>query len=272
MSYIYKDGRIVKENTIKNAVQQELNSQLKDENISKKFDSLKEIAEYLSKNPVELETIKTAIEGIPTQINSAINKLNVEDTAIEGQYISSVSESAGKIQVTHSEFPAFKPVWSVLEEQIVPGYLCYKINGEYKFIDPNKQDPFLGPEFKGVIMSINNDNTFTMFYPTYYNTYVIELRETADFEYLSNSLYWDENSIQTVIKNIGAEKLKSILSKLEVPFQFPIFTDLQFRKGSAVGCKCIYEDGSTNFKWNYESSSIKGTVLLWEIENINYVK
>ena len=54
MSYIYRDGRIVKENTIKNAVQQELNSQLKDENISEKFDSIKEIAEYLSKNPVEL--------------------------------------------------------------------------------------------------------------------------------------------------------------------------------------------------------------------------
>lgn len=53
---------------------------------------------------------------ITAQINSAINKLNVEDKAIEGQYISSVSESAGKIKVTHSEFPPFKPVWDTLRD------------------------------------------------------------------------------------------------------------------------------------------------------------
>lgn len=44
-------------------------------------------------------------------------------------------------------------------------------------------------------MSINNDNTFTMFYPTYYNTYIVELRETSEFESLSKQPYWDKDII-----------------------------------------------------------------------------
>ena len=45
--------------------------------------------------------------SVATAINNAINALDVEDSAIDGQYVSSVSETDGKIAVTRAKLPTY---------------------------------------------------------------------------------------------------------------------------------------------------------------------
>ena len=50
--------------------------------------------------------VEGAAENVQTAITSAINKLNKEDTAVVGQYVSSVSEANGIITVTRTPLPS----------------------------------------------------------------------------------------------------------------------------------------------------------------------
>lgn len=62
-------------------------------NIDKKQDKLTFDGSYSSSNPVATKTTVT----------NAINALDVSDTAVEGQFVTSVKETDGKISVTRSE-------------------------------------------------------------------------------------------------------------------------------------------------------------------------
>lgn len=63
---------------------------------------------------IDLKALQDQIDGmsgdagsIATQINNAINNLDVPDTAVDGQYVSSVSETDGKISVTRVALPDY---------------------------------------------------------------------------------------------------------------------------------------------------------------------
>lgn len=51
------------------------------------------------------KSIKTASTSANSAITEAINKLDVADTAVSGQYVSAVSETDGKIKVTRANLP-----------------------------------------------------------------------------------------------------------------------------------------------------------------------
>ena len=64
---------------------------------------------------IDIENIEDSIlsltggvGSVSTQIQDAINKLDVTDTAEDGKYVSSVSETDGKITVTRATLPAQK--------------------------------------------------------------------------------------------------------------------------------------------------------------------
>lgn len=66
----------------------------------------------------EVDDIRADLEGlsggagsISTQINNAIAELDVTDAAVEGQYVSSVSETDGKITVTRVDLPDYTEVY-----------------------------------------------------------------------------------------------------------------------------------------------------------------
>lgn len=102
--------------SVREVVQDEVAVQLTSENITESFDTLKEMAEYLSSHPEDVTEINsrlTTLEGlvtstsVATQITNAINALDVTDTAVEGKYVSAVSETDGKITVTRADLPTY---------------------------------------------------------------------------------------------------------------------------------------------------------------------
>lgn len=102
--------------SVREVVQDEVAVQLTSENITESFDTLKEMAEYLSSHPEDVTEINsrlTTLEGlvtstsVATQITNAINALDVTDTAVEGKYVSAVSETDGKISVTRADLPTY---------------------------------------------------------------------------------------------------------------------------------------------------------------------
>ena len=97
-------------------VQDEVAKQLESENISESFDTLKEMAEWLSNHPQEVTEINSKIEALEglvgetsvnAQIKAEIEKLDVEDAAVAGQYVSAVSETDGKITVSRESLPTY---------------------------------------------------------------------------------------------------------------------------------------------------------------------
>lgn len=67
-----------------------------------------DLTAYKGTNDARVDALETAIgEGgsVATQITAEINKLNVDDTAVEGQYVSAVKEVKGKIEVTRATLP-----------------------------------------------------------------------------------------------------------------------------------------------------------------------
>lgn len=58
----------------------------------------------------ELATLKGLVgeSSVATQISTEINKLDVEDTAVDGQFVTKVSETDGKIEVTRGDVNANK--------------------------------------------------------------------------------------------------------------------------------------------------------------------
>ena len=59
----------------------------------------------------ELNSLSGGAGSIATQISNAIGELDVEDTAVEGQYVSAVSEVDGKINVTRVALPDYTEVY-----------------------------------------------------------------------------------------------------------------------------------------------------------------
>lgn len=55
----------------------------------------------------ELDSLSGGAGSIATQIKNAIDTLDVEDTVVEGQYVSGVSETDGKITVTRAALPDY---------------------------------------------------------------------------------------------------------------------------------------------------------------------
>lgn len=59
----------------------------------------------------QIDSMSGDAGSIATQINNAIGALDVEDTAVTGQYVSSVSEADGKITVTRAALPDYTEVY-----------------------------------------------------------------------------------------------------------------------------------------------------------------
>lgn len=59
----------------------------------------------------QINSLTGGAGSIATQINNAINDLNVTDAAEDGKYVSSVSETAGKITVTRAALPDYSEVY-----------------------------------------------------------------------------------------------------------------------------------------------------------------
>ena len=70
-------------------------------------DSTKGLVKDVKSIQAELESLSGGVGSIATQINNAIAELDVEDTAVTGQYVSSVSEVDGKIAVTRVALPDY---------------------------------------------------------------------------------------------------------------------------------------------------------------------
>lgn len=63
----------------------------------------------------ELAALSNGEGSITTQINNAIAALDVDDAAVEGQYVSSVKEVDGKIEVTRAALPVYEEVGSAAQ-------------------------------------------------------------------------------------------------------------------------------------------------------------
>lgn len=59
----------------------------------------------------QINSLTGGAGSIATQINNAINNLDVADAAVVGQYVSSVSEANGKIAVTRAALPDYTEVY-----------------------------------------------------------------------------------------------------------------------------------------------------------------
>lgn len=67
-----------------------------------------DLTAYKGTNDARVDALEAAVgEGgsVATQITAEINKLNVDDTAVEGKYVSAVKEVKGKIEVTRADLP-----------------------------------------------------------------------------------------------------------------------------------------------------------------------
>ena len=80
---------------------------------------------------VTIIDVEGAAENVQDAITSAINKLNKEDTAVYGQYVSSVSEANGIITVTRTPLPSVEKHASVGEAVTAVTQTNGKIGVEY---------------------------------------------------------------------------------------------------------------------------------------------
>lgn len=81
------------------------------------FDTLKEVADWIGKDTTgaaqmqsDIATLKgadTVTGSVANSIKTAIEKLDVTDTAVTGKYVSAVSETDGKITVTRADLPTY---------------------------------------------------------------------------------------------------------------------------------------------------------------------
>lgn len=81
------------------------------------FDTLKEVADWIGKDTTgaaqmqtDIATLKgadTVTGSVANSIKTTIETLNVTDTAVNGKYVSAVSEVNGKISVTRADLPTY---------------------------------------------------------------------------------------------------------------------------------------------------------------------
>lgn len=126
--YDYSDDTLVVNKTIKGTVASANNAasadkvankltvNVTDETGSKKtvtFDgsAAETVSVDLSGLQRQINSLTGGAGSIATQINDAISALNVTDAAEDGKYVSSVSETAGKITVTRAALPDYTEVY-----------------------------------------------------------------------------------------------------------------------------------------------------------------
>ena len=88
------------------------------EGLNAAFDTLKEVADWLESNDSDADkvidniaTLNGTVEtkgSVAHSIKQAIDTLDVADTIVEGEYVSSVSETDGKISVTRAALPTLQ--------------------------------------------------------------------------------------------------------------------------------------------------------------------
>lgn len=129
--YDYADDTLVVNKTIKGTVSNATTAASADKvankltvNVKKKVGSGEETESVVFDGSaaetvnIDLKALQDQIDGmsgdagsIATQINNAINKLDAPDAAVAGQYVSSVSETDGKISVTRAALPDYTNVY-----------------------------------------------------------------------------------------------------------------------------------------------------------------
>lgn len=123
-------------NDEENARAQAIKDILGGEEINEAFDTIKEVADWLEGNDSGADGIIDAVatlnaddstEGsVKKQIKDAVEALDVEDEEVDGEYVSGVSETDGKITVTRKALPSFE------DEEVEGEYIASvtETNGE----------------------------------------------------------------------------------------------------------------------------------------------
>ena len=102
-------------NSVRNITATEL-AKIINDNDATSVDTLEEIAAWIADHPEsvaainkEISDVKTLVgtTAVATQITDAINALDVTDAAVDGKYVSAVSETDGKISVTRADLPTY---------------------------------------------------------------------------------------------------------------------------------------------------------------------
>lgn len=102
-------------NSVRNITATEL-AKIINDNDATSIDTLEEIAAWIAAHPESVAAINKEISdvkalvgttAVATQITDAINALDVTDTAVDGKYVSAVSETDGKISVTRADLPTY---------------------------------------------------------------------------------------------------------------------------------------------------------------------
>lgn len=102
-------------NSVRNITATEL-AKIINDNDDTSINTLEEIAAWIADHPESVAAINKEINdvkalvgttAVATQITDAINALDVTDAAVDGKYVSAVSETDGKISVTRADLPTY---------------------------------------------------------------------------------------------------------------------------------------------------------------------
>ena len=102
-------------NSVRNITATEL-AKIINDNDNTSINTLEEIAAWIADHPESVAAINKEISdvkalvgttAVATQITDAINALDVTDAAVDGKYVSAVSETDGKISVTRADLPTY---------------------------------------------------------------------------------------------------------------------------------------------------------------------
>ena len=102
-------------NSVRNITATEL-AKIINDNDNTSINTLEEIAAWIADHPESVAAINKEINdvkalvgttAVATQITDAINALDVTDAAVDGKYVSAISETDGKISVTRADLPTY---------------------------------------------------------------------------------------------------------------------------------------------------------------------
>lgn len=109
------NGDVNVANSVRNITATEL-AKIINDNDATSVDTLEEIAAWIAAHPDSVAAINKEISdvkalvgttAVATQIANAVNDLDVTDAAVDGKYVSAVSETDGKISVTRADLPTY---------------------------------------------------------------------------------------------------------------------------------------------------------------------
>lgn len=92
-----------------------INSLIGGESLNEAFNTLQKVSDWMSTNDTDADKViddiailngDDTVEGsVKKQLKDSIEALDVEDTAVEGQYVSAVNEVNGKVVITRADLP-----------------------------------------------------------------------------------------------------------------------------------------------------------------------